>query len=1659
MTLGNRILMVRSAALALLAAFAFVNPSRAIDDHLLLCEAVVTPTTDEFVEIANPTGSLVMLDDYYLSDDEDYALLAGFFGDGPAPSIGSSDFIVRFPAGATIAAGDAAVVAFDGAAFLLTFGFAADYEIAGTDAGTPDMLEAFTGSIGSSAGLTNSGENSVLFTWDGASDLVGDVDMINIGTPSSTNDIGDKSVISVDGPDADTVASTYLFDALTMPQQASDPLFGESTKRLFLESGNETAGGGNGITGDDETTELITTTWDSAFTAPNPGLCNALPITPQFVINEVHADPDATNGDANGDGNVSTTQDEFVELVNVTGAAIDISGWTLADGVSVRHTFPAGTVVPDQCGVVIFSGGTPTGPFGGMMVQTASTGSLGLNNTGDDVTLNDGVIDVVMATYGAEGGNNQSLTLDPDLTGPTLVEHSTATGSGGTLFSPGTRIDSSGFVGCPVPVAGWVINEVLADPDATAGDANGDGTVSTTEDEFVEIVNATGGAVDISGWTVADGFSVRHTFPVGTVVPDQCGVVVFSGGTPTGDFGGMAAQTASTGSLGLNNSGDDVTLNDGVVDIVMVTYGGEGGNDQSITLDPDITGPALVEHSTATGSGGALFSPGTRIDGSAFVGCPAPSTGWVINEILADPDATNGDANGDGTVDTTDDEFVEIINTTGVAVDISSWTLADGFSVRHTFPAGTVVPDQCGVLVFGAGTPTGDFGNMAAQVASTGALGFNNSGDDITLNDGVSDQVMASYGGEGGNNQSLTLDPDITGPVRVEHSTATGSGGELFSPGTRIDGSQFSGCPLIVSAWVINELLADPDATNGDANGDGTVDTTDDEFVELINATGAAVDISGWTLADGFSIRHTFPVGTVVQDQCGIVVFAAGTPTGPFGNMAVQTASTGALGLNNSGDDVTLNDGVMDIAMVIYGGEGGNNQSLTLDPDISGPLLVEHSTATGSGGTLFSPGTRVDGSQFSGCDAIPVTAEIFAIQGNGDSSPLAGTLVTTEDNIVTAVGVDGFFMQTPSVRSDGDVDTSDGIFVFTGGVPTVAVGDQIDVTGDVTEFFGFTEFSAGATITIDSSGNALPPAVVFDAFTPSPDPLAPSCAIEYECYEGMFISMPLGFVGESNQSFGTDPIAEVFVAAGMRPFRETGVEFPGLGLPPIPTWDGNPELFELDTDKLGLPSLIIPAGSTFSAEGGLGFEFGGYELWASQLATVDATLPVAVPAPGSSEFTVGSLNMFRFFDDIDDPAGPNANGEVIRNDTVVSTAEYLVRRNKFVVHILDVLGAPDILAVQEVEKIEVLQDLAADIALVDPTVVYSAHLIEGNDIGTIDVGFMTRDTITVDAVTQFGYTEIFPFDGSLLNDRPPLLLEGRTVAWDSPIAVMVVHSRSLGGISDPSDGDRVRQKRLAQAQFVAQTVQDAQNLDPDVALAVVGDFNAFQFTDGYVDVIGQITGDFDPALSLVSGPDLVSPNLTNQALTLPADERYSFVFNGNAQILDHALTTTGLATRVRGFHYGRGNADAAEILIEDDVDPANLALRASDHDGFALHIAEDNVAAAMTGLAAHSGRCVNHTAGLAVGLPLTETSIDCEAQGLAVAVGDRIRIRLQGIADGSGVVGGAVNRLAPHRLRCDNLTNGDSASLLTSEPLWSCDDLITISVGDQIRMTMLGFVD
>ncbi len=237
--------------------------------HLLITEVNTRPTEQEFIEIHNPTSAAIDLSTYYLSDDASYPLLPGNSGAGPVTTVNATDWILRFPIGASIAPGQVIVVARLAPGFQIAFGMTPDYGF--EDATGTSAMVVVVGEM-TNMNITSGGEGLALFTWDGTTDLVTDVDLVIVATPFES--IPDKTQLSVDGPDLGTSASQYLPDrsTLTMLEQVS---LGTSYKRIAFEDGNEVQlGSGNGQLGHDETSEDLARTWDTKLTAtaPTPGL-------------------------------------------------------------------------------------------------------------------------------------------------------------------------------------------------------------------------------------------------------------------------------------------------------------------------------------------------------------------------------------------------------------------------------------------------------------------------------------------------------------------------------------------------------------------------------------------------------------------------------------------------------------------------------------------------------------------------------------------------------------------------------------------------------------------------------------------------------------------------------------------------------------------------------------------------------------------------------------------------------------------------------------------------------------------------------------------------------------------------------------------------------------------------------------------------------------------------------------------------------------------------------------------------------------------------------------------------------------------------------------------------------------------------------------------
>jgi uncharacterized protein len=623
-------------------------------------------------------------------------------------------------------------------------------------------------------------------------------------------------------------------------------------------------------------------------------------------------------------------------------------------------------------------------------------------------------------------------------------------------------------------------------------------------------------------------------------------------------------------------------------------------------------------------------------------------------------------------------------------------------------------------------------------------------------------------------------------------------------------------------------------------------------------------------------------------------------------------------------------------------------------------------TATGTPGAKSLPFTVADGQSRSSSGSISYSIDapfvaIHDIQGSGTSSPYAGQLVRTAGIVTARKFNNGFFIQTADADADGSTATSQGIFVFTSVAPNmVAVGDAVTIQGTIVEFVPstdsasppITEFSnTGLQITVNSSGNTLPTPVTITAADTDPN----GSIQQLEKYEGMrvfvaslTVSAPTGggFTSTApHREADADPNSNgtfYGVLTGIdRPFREAGIETPSTapsGSPCcVPFFDANPERLRVDSDGQPqvFPGLDVTTGVVVTnMTGVLDYGLRTYTVLPDALPTVTANA-TAIPAtdPTAGQFTVSGANFQRFFDDTNDP---------VVGEPVLTTPAYQGRLQKVSNVIRNQMKSPDVIGVVEIENLTVLQAIAAKVnadAVADsqPDPGYSAYLAEGNDPGGIDVGFLVRSRVTVDSVTQYGLTTTFvdPGDASvdILNDRPPLVLVGRVnhgSGVSAAVTVIVNHLRSLNSVEeDSATGRRVREKRRLQAEFLADLVQSRQVANPNERIVLVGDFNAFQFSDGYVDVMGTITGAPTPEDEVVlASEDLVDPNLINLLSYKTPEQRYSYTFDGNAQVLDHGLINTAVECLLDAAEHPRVNADFPVDYYGD----FNRPERISDHD-------------------------------------------------------------------------------------------------------------------------------
>jgi uncharacterized protein len=603
-------------------------------------------------------------------------------------------------------------------------------------------------------------------------------------------------------------------------------------------------------------------------------------------------------------------------------------------------------------------------------------------------------------------------------------------------------------------------------------------------------------------------------------------------------------------------------------------------------------------------------------------------------------------------------------------------------------------------------------------------------------------------------------------------------------------------------------------------------------------------------------------------------------------------------------------------------------------------------------------------------------------------SPYVGQKVTTT-GIVTAILSNGFFIQ--SQTPDSNPLTPEGIEVFTSSKPptaTVAIGNLVSVTGTVATFPAATashtpatEISGSPTITLVSTGNPLPAPITLDATK-----LTPSGGLyQLTPYEGMRVSIASltaisgtnGSITSANEPAETATSTGYFYAVitgTARPFREPGIDIRDVPIPGAPTgtakFDDNPERILVDSIIAGGTSIEISTGAVLpNVTGVLDFTFSSDSFYDPSRLILDPTYDrtqvaagmtvQAIPPTPANQFTVASFNIERFYNtsSTDDlyyvPAGVtgfNGNsttGTVSTGQTFTSAAvdvtqaAYTRRLQKVSLAIRTVLNSPDIVTLEEVENQSVANDIATQVNT-DAGIanLYTAYSTDNSNFYTqdgtgISVGFLVKNsTVNTLTLTQIGQKEVFTPTTSTspitLNDRPWFALNigiRRGTNKDYPVTIVVNHMKALSGVNSTTSTS-TRQKKEFQAEYIAKYIQTLQAAGQHVISG--GDFNAFEFSDGYTDTLATYTNTNVLPASQVVQPGvsgLVTPPLTDLTLSLPANQRWSYVEDGNAQVLDHMVVTPELASKAQ-LVYAHLNADFPVTSYND----ATTAARSSDHD-------------------------------------------------------------------------------------------------------------------------------
>ncbi|MBK8902218.1 MAG: lamin tail domain-containing protein [Anaerolineaceae bacterium] len=712
------------------------------------------------------------------------------------------------------------------------------------------------------------------------------------------------------------------------------------------------------------------------------------------------------------------------------------------------------------------------------------------------------------------------------------------------------------------------------------------------------------------------------------------------------------------------------------------------------------------------------------------------------------------------------------------------------------------------------------------------------------------------------------------------------------------------------------------------------------EWLEIANVGTAVLDLSDFKVGDeeqsgGGEGMRRFPEGTLLEPEQALVVaqtavgfrFLYGAnpdfeltdtdPAVPDMRSALLWA-TGDIALANDGDEVVLlNERNLIVDSVNYGDRDTffapavtavfENQSIERHP-----ANCDTDTATDwQPQETPTPGTV----QFDDACRAPLNpAEleelppIGAIQGAGEVAAALNQNVTFR-GIVTGVYEDrntsgttfytAFVQDIPGFE-DSDPATSDGVAIFLGrGRPSFQIGDQVRVSGLVTEFFGLTELDDNNLhIQVELSDQPLPEPILID-----PPAATEALAAYFEPLEGMRVQMadPARVVGPTFSSCGFAVVAPTVTTR--RIFRRVLAD---------PIGHVVPILYQSDQFCDGFPH--VKTGDLVSGLiGPLTYNFDQFKI--VQQANDELTLtgsplpqPPTAPALQPGQISIASFNMENYFDLIDD-IGDDAEPKPLE-------LELSLKQQKLTAALVQTLNCPTLVAVQEVEKGILLDELAL-LAAPGCGFTYAVTHLESADERGIDVALMSNPTLVevqsaqlmqTCTVLETGVSDArvdCPAGQDMLFSRPPLLVE--LVVVQRPFTVIVNHFKSkLGGEAETAPW------RLAQANHVAGLVADILANDPDANVIVLGDFNDYELAP--------------PLLALAE-----NGNMENVLLRLPDETRYSYVYGGVSQLIDGLFVTPALQDDVVHVMILHVNADYPDALAV-DVSPVALPFKTTDHD-------------------------------------------------------------------------------------------------------------------------------